>query len=68
MARSSAPAAGMTRHSFVPTRRMWRCKGCKKQFGVEVGTIFEDSPIGFDKWILAIWLIANSKNGLVRMS
>ena len=37
---------------------------CKKQFSVKVGTIFEDSPLGFDKWLPAVWLIANSKNGI----
>jgi transposase-like protein len=43
---------------------MWKCKTCKKQFSVKVGTIMEDSPIGLDKWLAAIWLIANCKNGI----
>jgi hypothetical protein len=45
---------------------MWTCKHCvkKKQFTLRVGTIFEDSPITYDKWICAIWLIANAKNGI----
>lgn len=51
-------------HSFLTTRRLWKCKACKKQFSVKVGTIFEDSPLGLDKWLCAIWLIANSKNGV----
>jgi transposase-like protein len=38
--------------------------GCKKQFSVKVGTIFEDSPIGLDKWLCAMWMIANCKNGV----
>ena len=38
--------------------------GCKKQYSVKVGTIFEDSALGLDKWLPAIWLIANSKNGI----
>jgi transposase-like protein len=42
---------------------VWKCKGCAKQFSVKVGTIFEDSPLGLDKWLPAIWLIANTKNG-----
>jgi hypothetical protein len=50
--------------SFYENRRIWRCHGCKKQFSIKVGTIFEDSPIGFDKWLPAIWLIANSKNSV----
>lgn len=46
------------------TRRVWNCKACKKQFSVKVGTVFEDSPIGLDKWLPALWLIANAKNGI----
>ena len=38
---------------------MWKCLDCKKQFSVKVGTIFEDSAIGLDKWLTAIWLVAN---------
>jgi transposase-like protein len=50
--------------SFLTTRKIWKCKGCKRQFSLKVGTIFEDSSLGFDKWLPAIWLIANSKNGI----
>jgi hypothetical protein len=39
-------------------------KECHKQFSVKVGTIMEDSPIGLDKWLAAIWMIANAKNGV----
>jgi transposase-like protein len=48
----------------VATRFIWQCKACKKQFSVKVGTIFEDSPLGLDKWLCAIWMIANAKNGI----
>src|SRR6266508_2779315 len=50
--------------SFVSTRRIWKCKGCRKQFSAKVGTIFEDSPIGFEKWLPAVWMIVNDKNGI----
>src|SRR5438552_2166813 len=50
--------------SFISTRSLWKCKGCKKQFSVKVGTIFEDSPLGLDKWLAAIWMIAGAKNGV----
>src|SRR5260370_22998809 len=50
--------------SFLSTRRLWKCKACKKQFSVKVGTIFEDSPLGLDKWLAAIWMNANCKNGI----
>jgi transposase-like protein len=51
-------------NSFVKTRKLWFCNGCKKQFTVKVGTIFEDSPIGLDKWMTAVWMICNCKNGI----
>jgi transposase-like protein len=50
--------------SYLSTRRLWKCKACKKQFSVKVGTVMEDSPISLDKWLCAIWLIANAKNGI----
>lgn len=48
---------------LVLPRRVWNCKNCRKQFTVKVGTIFEDSPLGLDKWLPATWLIVNAKNG-----
>ncbi len=51
-------------HYYLKSRRAWKCRECKKQFSVKVGTIFEDSPIGLDKWLAAIWMIANCKNGV----
>lgn len=58
------PRCGVMDHSYLKTRRLWKCKGCKKQYSVKLGTIFEDSALGFDKWLPAVWLIANSKNGI----
>src|SRR5438445_12122117 len=55
---------GSTEYSYLATRRLWKCKGCQKQYSVKLGTIFEDSPLGLDKWLPAVWLIANSKNGI----
>jgi transposase-like protein len=55
---------GNDRTSFLSTRRIWKCKACKKQFSVKMGTIFEESPIGLDKWLTAMWLIVNAKNGI----
>lgn len=60
----ACPRCGSTEVGFVQTRRIWNCKGCKKQFSAKVGTIFEDSPIGLDKWLPAMWLICNAKNGI----
>jgi transposase-like protein len=52
--------------SFIATRKIWKCKECKtkNQFSVRVGTIFEDSALPLDKWLAAIWMIANAKNGI----
>jgi transposase-like protein len=52
------------RLSFLKTRLMWKCLDCQKQFSVKVGTIFEDSPVGLDKWLTAMWMLANCKNGI----
>jgi transposase-like protein len=58
------PRCESKRTSFLTTRLMWKCLDCKKQFSIKVGTIFEDSPIGLDKWLCAMFLIANCKNGV----
>jgi transposase-like protein len=60
----SCPRCGSEKHSFISTRRIWSCKGCKKQFTIKVGTVMEDSPIGLDKWMGAMWMLANCKNGV----
>lgn len=49
---------------FLKTRRIWKCRQCRKQFSVKTGTIFEESPIKLDKWLMAIWLVVNCKNGI----
>jgi transposase-like protein len=50
----------------IASRSMLQCKAkdCRKQFSCKVGTIFEDSPLGLDKWFVAVWCIANAKNGI----
>src|SRR5579863_1933024 len=62
----SCPTCGSKDVSFVPSRRVWQCKTRhpKCQFSIKVGTIFEDSPIGLDKWLPTAWLICNCKNGI----
>jgi len=60
----SCPRCGSEKHVFIKTRRIWQCYGCKKQFSLKVGTIFEDSPLSLDKWMCAYWLLSNSKNGI----
>jgi transposase-like protein len=51
-------------HYFLNSQRRWKCKDCRKQFSIKVGTIFEDSPIKLNKWLPAVWLLANCKNGI----
>jgi transposase-like protein len=63
----TCPRCDSNRHSFVRTRRTWICLECKKHFSVKLGTIMEDSPIGLDKWLSAIWLIVSAKNGISSM-
>src|SRR3954470_17745396 len=62
----TCPACGSTEYSYLSTRRVYKCKQkeCRKQYTVKLGTIFGDSPLGLDKWLLAVWLVANSKNGI----
>src|SRR5438105_5694415 len=60
----TCPRCAGKEHSFIKTRRLWFCKGCQKQFTVKVGTIFEDSALGLDKWMTAVWMLVNCKNGI----
>jgi transposase-like protein len=63
----TCPICGSDRVSaFNPKRRTWACSihHPKREFSVKVGTIFEDSAIGLDKWLTAIWMLANCKNGI----
>jgi transposase-like protein len=52
--------------SYLTSRRIWKCmaKDCHKQFSVKTGSVFEDSPIPLDKWLTAVWLVVNCKNGV----
>lgn len=49
---------------WLANQNRWKCRGCKKQFSIKVGTIFEDSPIGLTKWMVAVWMLANCRNGV----
>ena len=59
------PTCGSENVGFHQTRRLGsKTRHPRQQFSVKVGTIFEDSPIGLDKWLAAMWMIANDKNGI----
>ena len=63
---AQCPHCGGKNAGFLKTRRIWKCRipECRKQFSVKTGTIFEESPIALDKWLMAIWLVVNCKNGI----
>jgi transposase-like protein len=60
------PTCESKKVAFNAKRRIWQCGShhAKRQFSVKVGTIFEDSPIPLDKWLAAMWMLANCKNGI----
>ncbi len=62
----ACPTCGSKRVSFLSTRRLWKCSQThdRRQFSIKVGSIFEDSPLPLDKWLVAMWLIVNCKNGI----
>lgn len=60
------PQCDSTHVTYMASVNRWKCYGkhSKPQFSLKVGTIFEDSPLGLDKWLTAVWLIVNCKNGI----
>ncbi|HEY4360673.1 MAG TPA: IS1595 family transposase [Bryobacteraceae bacterium] len=62
----ACPTCGSKNVSYLPARRLWQCKARhpKSQFSVKVGTIMEDSALGLDKWLTAMWMIANCENSV----
>jgi transposase-like protein len=62
------PKCGATQdkrnHYWLKTQMRWKCYSCRKQFSVKVGTIFEDSPLGLDIWLTALWMLCNCRNGV----
>jgi len=60
------PSCGRPDPTFLKVQKKWQCKSAhvRRQFTAKVGTIFEDSPLGLEKWLPAVWLITNAKNGV----
>ncbi|ADW67701.1 IS1595 family transposase [Granulicella tundricola] len=60
------PTCGRNDVSWLAAQNKWQCKSrhAKRQFSAKVGTIFEDSPLGLDKWLMATWMLSNCKNGV----
>lgn len=57
-------AEGDRKHYWLATQKRWKCYSCRKQFSVKVDSVFEDSPLGLDKWLVALWMLCNCKNGV----
>ena len=57
----ACPSCGSTKVTFNSKRSVWQCSShhARRQFSAKVGTVFEDSSIGFDKWLVATWMLAN---------
>ena len=55
------PRCGSADHSYLATRRLWKCRACARQYSVKAGTLFEGSPLGLDRWLPAIWAVANDE-------
>jgi transposase-like protein len=62
----TCPRCGSSNVKFMESRRTWQCNARhpQAQFSIKVGTIFEDSPLGLDKWLATMWMLANCKNGV----
>ncbi|MFZ0317534.1 MAG: IS1595 family transposase [Candidatus Sulfotelmatobacter sp.] len=58
------PACGHKDHYYLKTQKRWKCKECYKQFTVKLGTVFEDSPLSLTKWLPALWMLCNNRNGI----
>jgi transposase-like protein len=60
------PTCNSERVTYLANERRWKCyaRHDRPKFSLKVGTIMEDSPIGLEKWLPAIWLISNCKNGI----
>lgn len=62
----TCPTCGGSEVTFLANQHRWKCREDheRRQFSVKVGTIFEDSPLGLEKWLPAVWMIVNDKNGI----
>ena len=60
------PRCGSEKVVYLEKARVWKCYGkhASPKFSLKTGTIFEDSPLGLDKWLPAVWLVVNCKNGV----
>src|SRR5579864_8096969 len=62
----TCPTCGSSHVTFLEKARLWKCyaKHERPKFSLKTGTIFEDSPLGLDKWLPVMWMLVNCKNGV----
>lgn len=60
----TCPSCAHKEHYWFETQKRWKCKNCGRQFSIKRGTIFEDSALPLDKWLVALWMLVNCKNGI----
>src|SRR5678815_4039480 len=62
----SCPTCGLLKVTYLEKARVWKCYGdhARAKFSLKVGTIFEDSPVPLQKWLPALWMLVNCKNGI----
>jgi len=60
------PTCGSEKVTWLANARLWKCYGQhdRPKFSLKTGTVFEDSPLGLDKWLAGLWLLVNCKNGI----
>src|SRR5713226_6049044 len=60
------PTCGSSHVTYLAKARVWKCYGKhdRPKFSLKVGTVFEDSSVPLEKWLPAVWLLANCKNGI----
>ena len=60
------PTCNSDHVTYLDTARVWKCyrKHPRAKFSLKIGTIFEDSPVGLEKWLPALWMLVNCKNGI----
>ncbi|PWU01391.1 MAG: DDE transposase [Terriglobia bacterium] len=62
----TCPTCGSDKVKFQPKHNRWQCSNRhpRRQFTLKTGTVMEDSPLGMDKWLMAMWLVASNRNGI----
>lgn len=60
----TCPVCEGKEHYYLPTRKLWKCTRCRRQFSVKIGTIFQESHISLCKWLAVLWMLVNYESGI----